>query len=98
MAAPVTSQTMTAYRERRRAYRRNAVHRIRPQELRQVPGQFRIEATPLPRTAEGTGVMAGSGPTLPTWALQQVVGYLRCTGRDFNAVAKAARDPTGTSM
>jgi len=37
--------------------------------------------------------MAGIGPTLPTWALQQVVGYLRYTGRDANVVAKAARDP-----
>jgi hypothetical protein len=27
------------------------------------------------------------GPTLPTWALQQVVGYLRYTGRDANVVA-----------
>jgi hypothetical protein len=33
------------------------------------------------------------GPTLPTWALQQVVGYLRYTGRDANVVTKAARDP-----
>ena len=41
----------------------------------------------------GTPVMAGCGPTLPTWALQQVVGYLTCTGRDANVVAKAARDP-----
>jgi hypothetical protein len=32
------------------------------------------------------------GPTLPTWALQQVVGYVRHTGRDANVVAKAARD------
>ena len=36
---------------------------------------------------------AARGPTLPTWALQQVVGYLRYTGRDANAVAKAALDP-----
>jgi len=36
---------------------------------------------------------SGFGPTLPTWALQQVVGYLRYIGRDANAVAKAARDP-----
>jgi len=33
------------------------------------------------------------GPTLPTWALQQVVGYLGYTGRDANIAAKAARDP-----
>ena len=31
--------------------------------------------------------------TLRTWALQQVVGYLRYTGREANVVAKAARDP-----
>jgi hypothetical protein len=37
--------------------------------------------------------MAAIGPTLPTWALQQVVGYLRYTGRDANVVAKAALDP-----
>jgi hypothetical protein len=30
---------------------------------------------------------SGSGPTLATWALEQVVG------RDANVVAKAARDP-----
>jgi hypothetical protein len=39
---------------------------------------------------------SGFGPTLPTWALQQVVGYLRYIGRDANAVAKAARDPKQT--
>ena len=33
------------------------------------------------------------GPTLPTWALQQVGSYLGYTGRDPNLVAKAARDP-----
>ena len=33
------------------------------------------------------------GPTLPTCALQQVVGYLGYTGRDANVDAKAARDP-----
>jgi len=37
--------------------------------------------------------MAGIGPTLPTWGLQQVVGYLRYTGRDADVVAKAALDP-----
>jgi hypothetical protein len=37
--------------------------------------------------------MTGFGPTLPTWALQQVVSYLRYTGRDANLTAKAARDP-----
>jgi len=37
--------------------------------------------------------MSGPGPTLPTWALQQVGGYLRYTGRAANIVAEAARDP-----
>jgi len=41
--------------------------------------------------------MSLSGPTLPTWALQQVVGYLRYTGRHANVVGKAARDPQRTS-
>src|SRR5260370_684233 len=36
------------------------------------------------------------GPTLPTFALQQIVGYLRYTGRDANVVAKAALDPDRT--
>ena len=36
---------------------------------------------------------SGSGPTLPTCALQQVVGYLRYTGRDANIVEEAALDP-----
>ena len=33
------------------------------------------------------------GPTLPTWALQQVGSYPGYAGRDPNLVAKAARDP-----
>jgi hypothetical protein len=33
---------------------------------------------------------SGLGPTLTTWASQQVVGYLGYTGRDANVVAKAA--------
>jgi hypothetical protein len=37
--------------------------------------------------------MTGCGPTLPTWALQQVGSYLGYTGRDPNVVAKAALDP-----
>jgi len=32
------------------------------------------------------------GPTLPTWAVQQVVGYLGYTGRTANVIAKAALD------
>jgi len=40
--------------------------------------------------------MSGPGPTLPTWALQQVGGYLRYTGRAANIVAEAARDPERT--
>jgi hypothetical protein len=38
-------------------------------------------------------LMSLAGPKLPTWALQQVVGYLGYTGRDANVVAKAARNP-----
>ena len=38
--------------------------------------------------------MAAIGPTLPTFAVQQVVGYLGYTGRTPNAVSKAAHDPT----
>jgi len=30
------------------------------------------------------------GPTLPTWAMQQVGGYLGYTGRAANVIAKAA--------
>ena len=37
--------------------------------------------------------MSGRGPILPTWAAQQVVSYLGCSGRDANAVARAAGDP-----
>src|SRR5258707_13610317 len=33
------------------------------------------------------------GPTLPTWALQQVGSYPGYTGRDANVVAKAAFGP-----
>jgi hypothetical protein len=36
------------------------------------------------------------GPTLPTWAVQQVVGYLRYTGRDANIVAEAVLNPEPT--
>jgi hypothetical protein len=39
------------------------------------------------------GQISACGPTLPTWALQQVVGYPGYTGRDANVDAKAARDP-----
>src|SRR5258708_15610324 len=47
------------------------------------------------RICEGLGVKfpGPTRPTLPTWALQQVVGYLTYTGRDANVVAKAALDP-----
>jgi hypothetical protein len=40
---------------------------------------------------------SGDGPTLPTWALQQVVGYRGYSGRDANAVAEAALDPKETN-
>jgi len=33
-----------------------------------------------------------SGPTLPTFAVQQVGSYVGCSGRCANVVAKAARD------
>jgi hypothetical protein len=42
--------------------------------------------------------MALFGQTLPTWALQQVVGYLRYNGRDANVVAKEALDPKRTKL
>jgi len=38
--------------------------------------------------------MAGIGPILPTWALQQVGGYPGYTGRDANIVAEAVLNPT----
>ena len=41
--------------------------------------------------------MSGCGPTLPTWALQQVVGYRGYSARDANVVAEAALDPEQTS-
>src|SRR5467141_2018708 len=34
--------------------------------------------------------MSPNGPTLPTWAIQQVGGYQGYTGRDANGVATAA--------
>ena len=37
--------------------------------------------------------MSESGPTLPTRAWQQVVGYPGHSGRDANVVAEAALDP-----
>ena len=40
--------------------------------------------------------MSGLGPTQPTWAVQQVVGYLGYTGRGAGVVAKAAFDPEPT--
>ncbi len=47
------------------------------------------------RFCEGLGVKfpGPTRPTLPTCALQQVVGYLRYTGRDANIVEEAALDP-----
>jgi hypothetical protein len=33
------------------------------------------------------------GPTLPTWAVQQIGSYRWYTGRDVNALGKAAFDP-----
>jgi hypothetical protein len=47
------------------------------------------------RSDEVSGT-AHFGPTLPTWALQQVVSYLGYTGRDANVVAEAAFDPMQT--
>jgi len=37
-------------------------------------------------------LMTASGPTLPAWTSQQVVGYLRYTGRDANVVAVAGAE------
>src|SRR5258707_8767917 len=67
-------------------------HSGRPQKRSSHP---KLQA--LTGTSYSCSVLeSGFGPTLPTWALQQVVGYLRYTGRDANAVAKAARDPKQT--
>jgi hypothetical protein len=41
--------------------------------------------------------MSGFGPTLPTWALQQVGCLQGYTGRAANVAAKAARDPDRAS-
>ena len=46
---------------------------------------------------KGANVTARSGPTPPTWALQQVSGYPGYTGRDANIAAEAALDPKRTS-
>jgi hypothetical protein len=35
-------------------------------------------------------LLSAYGPTLPTWALQRVVSYLRYTSLDANVVAEAA--------
>jgi len=40
-----------------------------------------------------TGSAVAIGPVLPTWAVQQVVGYLRYTGRAADVVVTAAHDP-----
>jgi hypothetical protein len=37
-----------------------------------------------------------SGPTLPTWAVQQVGGYLRYSDHSANVATKAAHDPNRT--
>src|SRR5258708_7425115 len=67
-------------------------HSGRPQKRSSHP---KLQA--LTGTSYSCSVLeSGFGPTLPTWALQQVVGYLRYIGRDANAVAKAARDPSRT--
>ncbi len=39
---------------------------------------------------------SGNGPTLPTWALQQVVSYLRYCGRADRTAALAVFDPQRT--
>src|SRR5258708_17724127 len=41
---------------------------------------------------------AAFGPTLPTWALQQVGSYLGYTGRAANVFATGALDPKATSL
>ena len=46
---------------------------------------------------DGGTLSSGFGPRLPTWALQQVVGYLGYTGRDVDVVATAAHDPKRNS-
>jgi hypothetical protein len=41
--------------------------------------------------------MAGIGPRLTTWALQQVVSFLGYTGRAANVAATAESDPERNS-
>src|SRR4029077_15168863 len=45
----------------------------------------------------GPAMLVTQGPTLPTWALQQVVGYLGYTGRGPDALTTAALDPQQAS-
>ena len=42
------------------------------------------------------GLMPACGPTRTTWAVQQVGGHLRCSGRDADVVVTAALDPKAT--
>ena len=44
----------------------------------------------MERGAFAAPLESGNGPTLTTWALQQVVSYLGYTGRAADVVARAA--------
>jgi hypothetical protein len=53
---------------------------------------FPLATKAIPNFVPGAA-MAGCGPTLPTWVVQQVGSYHGYTGRDANAVATAAHGP-----
>jgi len=67
-------------------------------ELLLVNERAIFRAFSVPRTIKATALRAAGwlkstaayGPTLPTWALQQVGGFQGYTGRAANVVAKAA--------
>ena len=67
------------------------------------PGRAAIHRTRA-RSREGAGEeegiapTSGCGPTLPTFAVQQVVGYLGYSGRAADVVATAAPDPLRKSI
>jgi hypothetical protein len=45
----------------------------------------------------GKSILSACGPSLPTWAVQQVVSFLGHTGRAANITAMAESDPDQTS-
>jgi hypothetical protein len=61
--------------------------------LAMLPAQRKRHVRCCRTSSPKNAAMSLAGPTLPTSAVQQVVGYLGYTGRDTKMVAKAARDP-----